>query len=472
MPNVKIPITGPAYSNIDGQTLDERSVEVRNLYINEADYSEKRAGLLEWIGLGTGRSIDALYWWDAQNVVLGVSGGRVWKMTDRTGTRVELTAAEKLLVGQRVSIHDNGGTAALANGGKILTTTGTAAGAAFLTDPDAPTVVTHVAFIDQYLVANLVGTGIFQISEVGDLPAWRAIDIFTAESNPDVIKAVHVGLGEIVFFGTKSIEFWANDGVTPFSRINQATIERGIISPGTIDFAEDRWICMDEYRAVIEIRGRTPVNISMPVDRIIQSMLQVDTAIGQIYRTDGHLLYVLTFPQDRRTLVYNMRKQDWTEWDYLDLDAGIRQRFRGNAYCYARKWNLHLVGDHSNGKIYTSSNAIYNDDGNPIGCRRRSGFVSHGTFMEKECNNVWFRVKQSVATASVPNPQMMIRYRNANGAWGPERWIDIGPAGDDGNLVRLNQLGQYRTRQWEVAFTDDTPFVLADAEEDVTVLES
>lgn len=470
MPLVKIPITGPLYGNIDGQTLDQRNAEVRNLYVNEADYSEKRPGLTEWIDLGTSRSVDALYWWDAASVLLAVSAGRVWKITDRTGTKAELTASEKLLVGQRVSISDNGTTAALANGGQILTTDGTAAGAAYLTDADAPTVVTHVGFIDQYLVANVVGTGSFQISEVGDLTAWRAIDIFSAESNPDVIKAIKIGLGEIVFFGTKSIEFWANDGVTPFSRINQATIERGIIAPGTIDFAEDRWICMDEYRAVIEIRGRTPVHVSGPVDGIIRGMLQVDTAIGQVYRTDGHLFYVLTFPQDRRTLVYNMRKQDWTEWDYMDLDNGIRQRYRGNAYAYGRKWNLHLVGDHSNGKIYTSSKEIYSDDDNPIGCRRRTGFVSHGTFQEKECRNVWFRVKQSIATTSVHNPQMMIRYRNDNGPWGPERWINLGPSGDDGNIVRLNQLGQYRTRQWEVAFTDNTAFVLADAEEEVEVL--
>lgn len=472
MPPVKIPITGPAYANIDGQTLDQRNIEVRNFYVNEADYSEKRAGLTELLDLGTSRSVDALYWWDAAGVVLAVSAGRVWKITDRLGSKAELTDADRLLVGQRVSIDNNGTTALLANGGRILSTTTTAASAAFIADADAPTTVTHVGFIDQYVVANVVGSGSFQISEVGDLTAWRAIDIFTAESNPDVIKAIKIGLGEIVFFGTKSIEFWANDGVTPFSRINQATIERGIISPGTIDFAEDRWICMDEYRAVIEIRGRTPVHVSGPVDRIIQSMLQVDTAIGQIYRTDGHLLYVLTFPSDRRTLVYNMRKQDWTEWDYLDLDAGIRQRYRGNSYCYARKFNLHLVGDHSNGKIYTSSRDIYNDDGNPIGCRRRTGFVSHGTFQEKECHNVWFRVKQSVATTSVPNPKMMVRYRNTNGAWGPERWLDVGPVGDDGNLVHLNQLGQYRTRQWEVSFTDDAPFVLADAEEEVEVLES
>ena len=79
-------------------------------------------------------------------------------------------------------------------------------------------------------------------------------------------------------------------------------------------------------------------------------------------------------------------------------------------------------------------------------------------------------MKQSVASSTVANPQMMVRYRNTQGAWGPERWLDLGPVGDHANLVRLGQLGQYHTRQWEISFTDDAPFVLCDAEEEVEVL--
>ena len=470
MPTVKLPLVGAAYQNLDGQTLDQRSVEVRNLYVNEAEYSEKRPGLASWVDTGTARSVDALYWWDTQSVVLAVSNGSVFKITDANGTFTELTAAEKLLVGQRVSIDDNGTTAVLANGGKILATTAIGP-AAYLTDADAPTTVTHVGFLDQYLAATVSPTaGTFQISEVGDHTDWRAIDVFTAETKPDVIKALHVGLGEIVLFGAKSIEFWLNDGVTPFSRINQATIERGVIAPYTVALVNDRWICLDENRKLIEIRGRQPVEVSQPVNKVIQAMTQVDTAIGQVYPVDGLPLYLLSFPEDQRTLVYNYQKQDWTEWDYFDQTEGVLKRYRGNSYCYAKAWNLHLVGDHSNGQIYKALNTTYQDNGNTIQCRRRTGYVTHGTFQEKECREVRFRVKQSVASVSVPNPQMMVRYRNHGGAWGPERWINLGPAGDHENVVRLTQLGQYRSRQWEVAFTENAPFVLADAEEEMEVL--
>lgn len=470
MPLIPLPLVGPAYQNLDEQSLDVQNAEVRNLFVNEAQFSEKRPGLASWVDLGTSNSIDGLYWWDTQSVVLAVSNGQVWKITDANGTKTELTAAETLQVGQQVSFDDNGTTAVMANGGKILTTTSIGP-ASFLTDADAPTTVSFVGFIDQYLVAGVDETGTFQISDVGDLTTWRAIDVFTAESKPDVIKAVKVGLGEIVLFGSKSIEFWANDGVSPFSRINQATIdERGVIAPHSIALVDDRWILLDSRRKVIEIRGRQPVEISQPFDKVIQGLSQVETAIGGIYHIEGLPLYILSFPQDLRTLVYNYKKQDWAEWDYFNQTEGTMERYRGNAYCYAKGWNLHLVGDHSNGKIYTASTAAYDDNGTPIRCVRRSGFISHGNYYEKECRDAYFRVKQSVATSAVPNPQMMVRYRNDRGAWKNERWLDLGPVGDHGNIVRLNQCGQYRTRQWEVAYTEDTPFVLADAQEDVEVL--
>lgn len=469
MPPVKIPLVGPAYQNLDAQTVDPLNPEVRNLYVNEAQFSEKRPGLTEFVDTGTSNSIDALYWWDTQGVVLAVSNGSVFKIADALGTTTELTASEKLLVGQQATIDDNGSVAVLANGGRMLATSPVGP-AAYLTDGDAPTTVTHVGFIDQYLVAAVVGTGTFQFSEVADYTTWRALDLFTAESKPDVIKALHIGLDEIALFGTKTVEFWANDGVSPFSRIKGATIPRGVIAPHTIDLVDEKWIYLDEQRKVVELRGRIPVEVSGPMDKTIQAMTQVETGIGQVYTIAGLPLYILSFPIDGRTLVYNFRKQDWTEWDYFDQTEGVLQRYRGNAYCYAKAWNKHLVGDHSNGKIYTATRADTNDDGNTIRCSRRTGFVTHGTSLEKECLEVRFTVKQSVATAATPNPQMMVRYRNTNGPWQAERWVDLGPVGDHANIVRLTQLGQYRSRQWEVAFTADTSFELASVEEDMEVV--
>lgn len=475
---IKIPIIGPSFQNIDQSVLDVHNVEVRNLFVNELEQSEKRPGLNDWADLETGRGIDGLYWWDTQSMVLAVSDGDVFRLTSAAGDWNKISNGDKLLVGQQVSIDDNGDTAVMANGGRMVAT-GPSGTAAFLADADAPTAVTHLGFLDQYLLANRAGTNTFQHSEVLDHTAWRAIDIFSAESKPDDILALHIGLDEIVLFGTSTIEFWANDGVTPFVRIQGSTIPRGIAAkysvallPGSSPQTPDRWICLDSSRRVIEIIGRMPIEVSQPIDRQIQQLQQVDTAIGSIYTINGLPLYVLTFPEDRRTFVYNFHKRDWSEWDYFDQVTGLAQRYRGNAYCYAKAWNLHLVGDHETGKIYTASRSHYSDAGNRIRCRRRSGFVSHGTYDEKSCHSVKFRVKQSVATPEVKHPQMMLRYRDDSGAWGPERWENLGPAGDHANVVTFHQLGQYQTRQWEITYTENTPFVLADAEEEVEVLSS
>ena len=471
MPIMQLPISGPAYQNTDDQMLDKFSAEIRNLYVNRGGYSEKRDGLTSWVNLGTSRSIDALYWWETQQVVLAVSNGELFKITDSLGTTVQLTTGDKLAIGVRTVIDDNGTTAVLANGGGILTTS-ISGPAVFHPDSDAPSACTHVAFHDQYLLYNNAGTGTWGISEVADYATIRAIDIFSAETRPDKINSIYIGLGEIVFFGAKTIEFWVNDGVTPFSRISQATIERGVSAPYSPVLANDRWLFLDHNRKVVEIQGRRPVEVSDPVDKIIQGMAQVDGAFGQVYHMNGWPLYVLNFPQASRTLVYNYLQQDWSEWDYFNQTQGTMERYRGNAYCYAIPWNLHLVGDYENGIIYTSSNGVYQDNSNVIKCRRRSGFVTHGTFNRKVSHRVNIRLKQSVATTAVPNPYMTVRWRDENGAWTQERWIDLGPVGDHNNVVSLTQLGTYRSRQWEIGFTENAPFVLGDAQEDVELLSS
>jgi len=469
MPFQKVPLTGASYPSLNEQFLDTRSAVVRNLYVNEFDYSEKRPGLMELLDLGTARGIDGLYWWDVAQKAVVVSNGRVWTIDDALGNTTELTSGDLLQIGTPTTFDDNGTTLFMANGGKILSSTSSGP-AAYIADADAPTAVTHVAFLDQYIIANLSGTGSFQFSEVADPTAWRAIDIATAETKPDITKALHVGLGEIAHFGTKSIEFWLNDGVSPFARINGATIERGILAPYSVALVNDRWIALDDRRRVIVIDRRQPVEVSMPVHHVLQSLSSVETAIGQVYTIEGLPLYVLSFPQDNRTLVYNILKNDWTEWDYWDQTEATTRRFRGNAYCYASRWNLHLVGDHSNGKVYCAKPSVYQDISGPIRCVRRTGFITHGTDQEKESRSLRIKVKRSVATAAAPNPQIMLRYRNNGGAWSNELWRNLGPVGDHENYVTWESLGQYRARQYEIAFTDNAPFEMAGAEEDVEVM--
>ena len=79
----------------------------------------KRPGLTEWINLGTGLPIDGLYWWDRKNCAVAVSGGRVWKILDSVGTRVELTGSSELRSASLVKFATDGNRLVMANGGRL-----------------------------------------------------------------------------------------------------------------------------------------------------------------------------------------------------------------------------------------------------------------------------------------------------------------------------------------------------------------
>lgn len=465
----KLSIFREPHENVDQSGLDELNATVQDAYVNELKQTEKRPGLQELCDLGTTFGVDGLFWWNQKGVVLAVSAGRVWKITDLSGSLTELTGAT-LSTGTRVTFATNGTLTVMANGANMVHTDNSAL--TQMADADAPTAVTHVAFLDSYIMANSVGTARTYYSDLNSVTAWTSTSFFTAESNPDNATAMKVGWREVLVAGNESVEVWINDGQTPFSRLQGGIIQRGCSAPYTIQQVGNAWMWLDDRRKFVKLDGRDPTVISLPYDRVIQEMTAVDNAISDVIEVSGFPLYVTSFPSAGVTLVYNYLTESWSRWGYWDGSQGVYQRFLGNSYCYARGWNFHLFGDRTTGKIYKASRDVFTDDGNPIRSTRQTGFISHGTNQMKECVELTIRLKRSVANATVTDPQMMVRWRNKNGAWNQERQVSLGQVGDHDYLVHLHRLGQYRVRQWEFTHSDATDWILVDAEEEFEVLDS
>ena len=228
-------------------------------------------------------------------------------------------------------------------------------------------------------------------------------------------------------------------------------------------------IHLDNNRAVVKSTVNKIDEVSGPVDLALHGLSSVEDALGDIMQVNGMALYVLTFPLANRTFVYNIKQNDWTEWGQWDDVTGVYNRFRGSAYCYAPKWNLHLVGDHSNGNIYALDRTQHYDNGSVIRSSRRTGFISHGTGNKKHCRELRLRLKRSVATQATQAPLMSVKWRNDHGAWGPTKLMSLGQIGDHELMVSLKQCGDYRTRQYEFSHSDNTDWILMSGEEDVEV---
>ena len=133
-----LPVVGDPYRNVDESELDQISPLAQDGYIDEFGYMQKRPGMDLVVDLGTNAAIDGLYWWEQLGILLIVSNGRTWKMTDSTGTIVEITG-DVLTAGTPVRFAVNTTIMTMANGGRMVTTDGTSA-TTFIADADAPTV--------------------------------------------------------------------------------------------------------------------------------------------------------------------------------------------------------------------------------------------------------------------------------------------------------------------------------------------
>ena len=463
----KVPIIGSPYESVEEVELDNMNATVVDGYVNEMDHIIKRPGLTEWIDLGTNLPVDGLYWWDEQNVAIAVSNKRVWKITGLDGTKTEITGSTALLAGGIVSFATDGTVLIMANGAQMVHTN--LSTLTTMADAQAPTAVTHVAFLDRYILA--MSETAINFSDVGDYSAWVALDLFQAEGQPDNNVAMMEGFREIIVLGRRSVEFFINDGQTPFSRLEGASQPYGCGAPYSLCQVGGTWIWLDHNRRLVSMTGRQVTPVSNPYERVIQRYTNVDDAVGYTVSIDGYPLYVLNFPTARQTLVFNYQTQKWSKWGYWNSASGIHERYRGQAYCYARKWNFHLVGDWQNGKIYKADRSTFTDNTANLRTLIRTGHISHGTEISKRSHILRLRVKRGAGNASVSDPQLMMRRRVNNGAqWENERWASLGQVGQHELHLEFRRNGVYRTCQYEFSHSDASDFVLVGAEELVEVL--
>lgn len=480
-----LPITGPPYKLTDQREQDKVSVQVMDAYVDEAGNTIKRPGLKWWADLPTTNVVDGLYWWSEQEWVVAVVGANVYVLTDSTGSLTVAGTLQPLPIGNRVSFATapDGASVLMASGENIVVLDTTPV-CTTVADADAPTTVRSLTVYDQYTIAQVEGTGTFVFDEVGSGGVtWRSQDVLSAESKPDRLMAVMGTLDGFELFGKQSTEFWINDGVTPFSRVRGLTFNKGLGARYSPALFGDTWMWLDEHRIVVRATLNKLEEVSDPIRKELQSLNIVEDAIGDIITPNGWPLYVLTFPSANRTFVYDLKQNHWLEWGNWYPQTATYRRFRGQSYCYAEKWNKHLVGDCTLGAIYELDSNTFTDsrttepdvevDPDIIRSSRLTGFITHDTGNRKRCKRIRLRLKRGAANADVAAPIMQVRWREQGRAWTPTYSLDVslGAVGQHEIFVEMTQCGTYRARQYEFIHSDATEWILMGGQELVEIMD-
>lgn len=463
------------YYNIDAVSKGIVSEGIFDGYRDESGALNTRFGFVEFCDTSSGGVGNGLFYWDKLNVAIAVSNGRCWKIAS-DATLTELTGANLLKTQQAIFAEgqkiDNTAFAYLCNGGKLnYSTSGN-----FTQAPSpAPQTSDFVVYNALRFLANETGTARIYFTDINpssleyDPTYWAADENpLTTDSRGDNVTGLYQAWDDVAAWGSQGREIWqVTQGSTasPLAPRLGALCEAGLIAPYSVQKADNTFFALcrvDQKPAVVRLEGNDPVIISLDIEKVLDAFTTLNDAIGDLISIGGQSFYILTFPTEDQTWVYNIKQKEWYRWGLWNSGTGTRGAFLGVNFIYIPLWGKHLCQSRADGKIYTLDPNEYHDSGTTIiKTEWQSGWVDGDTTAEKTLDAMRLHLKRGWQVIGSDAPIISVKYRdNGSLTWKNERQITLGLTGQNEFYRRINDLGQFRSRQFSISLTDPAKLIL------------
>lgn len=330
----------------------------------------------------------------------------------------------------RVSMKDNGAEIIILDGTNGYIVTISSGGIAEITDSEFPDAALTCTYSDGVFIVDAGPTSQrFYLSGDGVGTTWDSLDYDSADSNPDSLVRVVADHGELITLSQFSTEFWGYSGATDFPYSRLTSIEWGLAARWSLAPFKSSLIFLAQNKMgqvqPVLLNGYVPEPISTPeLDAIINRYTTVSDATGYSYLHDGHPMYVLSFPAERKTWLFDGLTRLWSE-----LKSGTGRHRSDLGF----QWNgKSYVTDYNSGKVYELSGTTYTDNG----ARVTRQVVSRHILKDGEyfsVDELWVDMEPGVGLASGPgsDPQVMLQVsRDGGHSFGNELWRSIGKVGE------------------------------------------
>jgi len=463
-------LCGPTYQTYSSQAASERTI---NLWPQTIEHGGKSKcvlmhspGLRSFASL-TDRPVRGLF--EQDGLTFAVGGGTLYELASN-GTATVLGSVQRS--GSPVVVASNGGRGnqlmLVSNGRGYLYNTSTGVFAQ-ITDAQFENSAISCAYIDGYFIS--VTTDRFQLSDLLNGTAWGA-DIGQRVGAADAIVGTMADHELLWLFGSLRTEVWHDSGAAsfPFEPVPGVFMESGLGARYAVTRFGDSlgWLDQDERggRRVMRNQGYNAVAISTAaIDAMLTALPTVEDMRAFAYQVLGHTFFVLTSPQNRLTLQYDAKEQQWSELAYWNTTTGQYEAHRAGCHAYA--FGKHLVGDRETGDVYELTMDVYDDAGDMKRWLRRCPHLAdeHKVITHHEIElDAEMGVGLASSSAQGHDPEVMLRYSDNGGkTWSVERRATLGKQGAFDHRARWQMLGSSRNRVYEFSGTDPVKTVLIDA---------
>lgn len=310
--------------------------------------------------------------------------------------------------------------------------------------------------VDGFFVLNRPASRQFYIS-IPNSTTFDALDFVAKSGYSDNLVTVGVINRNIWLFGELTTEVFYNTGEAafPFARYPGVFMQHGCGARYSIAGMDNSlyWLAKNPqgHGIVMRSEGMQALRISThAIEDDLRSYPRIDDAIGFTYQQDGHMFYVLTFPEADKTWCYDLSTQLWHERAFLGEKGFERHR----ANCHATWRGMNIVGDRTSGDLYAFDLDKYTDDTTPI---QRVRSFPH---MVDNGNRIHYR--KFIADMEVGNgldassdaPNVYLRWSDTRGvSWGNQISASMGARGQYLTSVLYQRLGTARDRVFELSWS-------------------
>ena len=395
MPLKRIPIVGPANKDLSEFFVTSGGVELLNAVIEFNGTSvaiKTRPGLVYHRKLPVATGIDGIFYWESKRKVVVVAGGGIYAAGALTDELVKFSSGtERLNIGPCQFAATANHLYIASTSGRMMRWDGESP-AIRVADEVAPVDVSSIATHNNRMLAVERGTNRvwYTLPVQVDNPTapleWSGY--FDATRTTDSIQSLMAVGAEILLMRNKSVEFWYDDGVTPFRPVSGAAVDIGISSPRAVIKQANTvfWLSSDSH--FYAMTGRQPVDLGKgQIDDAIQNI----TSISDVIAAATHQFVIFTFTQASQSWVFDIKNQVWYSWS--SLSAGRHKEYRGRhaARMPGGRW---LLGGYD-GWTYFMFNGIFKDGESTCQLKHRTPHYDLGSIIQKQSSRVLIKVSKS-----------------------------------------------------------------------------
>ncbi len=349
---------------------------------------------------------------------------------------------------------------------------------------------TFGGYLDGFFVALDVPASTVRLSSLMNGLVWPGASVAQRSMAADAWQGMAISHRELWLLGGQTLECWYNAGLDlfPLTPRPGADSDVGIAAPASVVSTGNTvlWLGGDaEGHGIVYMSvGYQPQAITEP-GHPIQRYATIADAVGWSYQDQGHTFYVLSFPTERATWVYDLTEGAWHERGWWNVDRQRFDAYRAQSHAFA--WGAHLVGDRESGDLYEMSIDFPLDvDGAVIRRVRETphvtnehqwlfhtalevalepgiGTVTTGTLTGRLVGATGFAGPTPPVVPVTENPAVVVQWSDDGGfTWSDERLEHVGRRGDRLARCVFRQLGRSRDRVYRVILTDPVPWRIID----------